>query len=162
MHLYVILRTHLCHTPLRVYIVHSTNARYTSSSARYMHLSCTSAKDRHAICTSAYVCMPDACAWKGFVHTIYAWNARWTLQFSLHSVRHRGQRKQEKPGFFVSSSIPGTRTSDLLVGKETVDPLDQWDCVVGWNCRPPECSGYGIQRGLIYPINWQFKNVFKV
>ncbi len=31
--------------------------------------------------------------------------------------------------------IPGTQTTDPLDRKQKVDPLDQWGCVLEWNCR---------------------------
>jgi hypothetical protein len=60
MHLYVILRTHVCHTPLRVYIEHSANALYVIRRALYASL--THKCQTHAICTSAYACMLDECS----------------------------------------------------------------------------------------------------
>ncbi len=45
------------------------------------------------------------------------------------------QRWQENPSSIVSLCIPRTRTADPLDRKQIVNPLDQWDCVVDWNCR---------------------------
>ncbi len=35
----------------------------------------------------------------------------------------------------MSLCIPGMQTADPLDKKKTIDPLDQWDCVLEWNCR---------------------------
>ncbi len=43
--------------------------------------------------------------------------------------------------------IPGTQIADPLDGKQTVDPLDQWDCVLEWNCRA------GLHTKVWYPLS---------
>jgi hypothetical protein len=53
--------------------------------------------------------------------------------------------------FQMCGCIPRMQTADPLGWKQTIDPLDQWDCVVVWECRsstglpPSKGSGpYGI------------------
>ncbi len=55
----------------------------------------------------------------------------------------------------MSLCIPGMLTADLLDEKQMVKTLDQWDCVVEWNCRaskglpsPPQRLDWGSNRSL--------------
>jgi hypothetical protein len=45
------------------------------------------------------------------------------------------------------------RTANPLDGKQTVDPLDQWDCVLEWNCRASTMACfYSTYLPTIYTI----------
>ncbi len=46
--------------------------------------------------------------------------------------------------------ILGMRTAAPRGGKQTVDPLDQWDCVLEWNCRASTISKFLVPRLHIY------------
>ncbi len=64
---------------------------------------------------------------------IEGWESQWSTHVGVTNVMR--QCLQEKPCSIVSFCIPRMQTADLLDGKPTVDPLDQWDWVLEWNCR---------------------------
>jgi hypothetical protein len=62
----------------------------------------------------------------------------------------------------VSLCIPGTWIADPLDRKQTADPLDQWDCVVEWNCRASRHSYFWPSQLHTEPefliIYWRLKS----
>jgi hypothetical protein len=73
-----------------------------------------------------------------FCYRLYVVIALYFLR--LKSVGSKTALTGETRFYCESGCIPETRTADILDGNQTVDPLDQWDCVLEWNCRA--CTTY--------------------
>ncbi len=116
---------------------HEKGSKFGSRSQQYAYL--------HTVYVEKYASLPGEGTpahvnwgkiWQGDKKQRKVWiEKRRKGKIFVKRVAVARQRWQENPGSIVSLCIPRTRTADPLDRKQIVDPLDQWDCVVDWNCR---------------------------